>query len=466
MSTVGHLSSYALSNFDQRYDFSKNPEAKWFPAYFKIGHSSHRVEVKDIRHDAYVAFPMCKNGSYFAIDEYLRQFTTVPDPTEEQIKQLFESDFQQSLLRNDKHTKLANILLKKISGEDYPTELDVNFKQFLDALLVLKLGVEASRNNTTFLTAIMLIDLIAARAEFGHQHRAYSWDNAFVSSAGYEWEDYEANNCGGKFPMATFSTGSGNMKERRAAIKDNINVSDIFIDKQRHRVEEREMSLIANWLKYISKTNPAYFENIKSLDELKNSIKNSFSARLHQVYGVQPIVNLPLSLPSNNSGIYSRTAWRKHYEREPYVLYFEHQSIDKNKKLSIRTGKYYHRTDYQCKTLPGFVIKRNTKNIKEMELSTQVFVEKKMRLYMWRENWDYENFSSSIKKLPINQEQKNKYQTLLNAFNQWLLDYLNVDILIQEIAIKKLVCFQLKHIDYWRNENLVPKIIINLSWEK
>lgn len=428
--TAGHLSKYILS----KKSFEKYGEAKWYPSSFAIN-SAQPVKInKGGNGDAIVAFPMCqeRRGDYVSISNYLAGLTAHPLPTEEQIARVFETNWQELPPPNNKHIDVALALLTRMTGNSYPDGFTADQQHFLDSLLVLMLGVETSRNNTTFLTAVMLLDLIASRAAFGRMHRAYSWDNAFVSGPGYSWNDFEQKDCGGKFPMATNCTGTGNLAARRDAIVKDQGVDEIFIDSQRRRVEEREMSLLVNWLEGVKRKDPALFQQCKNEVELQKAVEKVFFDRLNRAYFSQePCLSY---LSANKSGVYAKPGQR-HYKDVPYIFYITTGFCDGNKN-NEKVAAHYHRTDHPCAEMPGFALKGKGKVIKvkeggkeqDREVFSHVTVIKKRRLQIFRESM---GFASTLQKIKDNDQLspaiKEKISNILRVYNDWQLSYFDTE---------------------------------------
>lgn len=408
--TAGHLSAYPTS-IDQKLS------GKWYPATVELVNPSSTVQLKNSRGgEAFVEFPGL-DGSYVAISNKLMKMTKIePDPNE--IEKIISA-----LLRNENfktnnppnHSEIAKVLLNRLGGKAYPADYAPDQKTFFDCLLVLMFGVEGSRNNLTFLTGVMLLDLIASNTNYGRKGHQYNWNNAFVSGPEFHWNDYENKNYGGKFPMATNSTGTGNFTERRNAIQGNS--SSTSHDLQRERVQVREMSIIVHWLQAFSQKESSYFSGELSENALKDKVRKLFERRLRGAYLEEPCLDfLPYHEP--NGGGHSQL--KRHYKDEPFVFYLQHKAKDKSTSID----KHYHRTDYPCKTVPGFALNGKTKTVKalETEITSEIIIKKKVRTKITRKNIQFLELLKNMPAVP-DVRLKGKLVRLFSEYNKWLISY-------------------------------------------
>ncbi|MFY1829269.1 hypothetical protein ACN47A_25350 [Myxococcus fulvus] len=213
---------------------------------------------------------------------------------------------------------------------------DVADGKFLDALVVLMFGVEASRNQATLATSVFLLDLIRAGCTYGRNGtKRFTFANAFHSD--YFWDDglptggkYRGGWYGGKFPMAVHGTGQGNMG-RRYEIVRNANPEDqeaLHSLTQRHAVPQRELALLIHWLE------------ASGAAPTEKSVRELIRLRLNQAFvdGV-----LPLALVGN-----PRPDTGVHPSLDAIVL------ADRVHVLYVPFVKavHYHRSS-ECKTVPG-----------------------------------------------------------------------------------------------------------------
>jgi len=165
--TAGHLSMYPTS-IDKRLE-------KWFPTNVEVFDSEYCINISEVRGDAFVKFPN-SDGSYISISEYLHKMTEIELPPFE-IEKIISCILNNQVIDNNnppKHSDIAKTLLSRLAGGQYPADYILEQKIFFDCLLVLIFGVEGSRNNITFLTGIMLLDLIASNSFYGRKGHQYN----------------------------------------------------------------------------------------------------------------------------------------------------------------------------------------------------------------------------------------------------------------------------------------------------
>lgn len=351
LDSIGHLCKFKTGH-------DKQGEC-WLPIDIEVGKS-----VVSISEDSTVSFPN-NQGSYEDITKTIRQ-----------------------MLKKYKYSasKLARILLKKLSGKDYPDEIEENHKVFLNSLLVLMFGVEPSRNNTTLLTSLLLLDLIRAKQRYGSRNEIFDWRCAFVSRHGYHWDDWEHKPYGGKYPMAQSSTGKGNLGAgvqgkkgvllygRRDFIEKNSSeeILSQLLDEypQRHAVPRREISLVIHWLDSLSKENQDLLKEAQNEDALLDQIKRLVVKRLKCGYLRDEQPNF-LKTPAPKKMVPLKMQSKK-IEKSRAVL--EHSKDDGTASRSYS----FHRIDVACKLIPGWVANGETKKLPKTEKLPETIIQGKL----------------------------------------------------------------------------------------
>jgi len=134
--------------------------------------------------------------------------------------------------------------------------------QFLLALITLIFGVEASRIDTVFLHAIMLLDLIS----IGQLSIKDAFDSGYFWDMQFRSEEGGYVRYGGIFPGATHHTGPGNIRARKVitSTKDtteaqywNANIQNM---PKRHAVLNRELIIYTTWLNTVFPPGSSCFE--------------------------------------------------------------------------------------------------------------------------------------------------------------------------------------------------------------
>lgn len=228
---------------------------------------------------------------------------------------------------------------------------------FLDAMVALLFGLEASRNRATYATTLMLLDLVRHGKMYGSRgNKPFTLSGAFNSSHGYNWDDGEfagrtpelwegfdgtdstqpvsGHLYGGKHPMAVHGTGEGNLKARYAMTSDPSNAThgqEFKTLNQKHAVPRREASLLIHWLE--SNVHPSGSSVVNN-----EWVKSRIKARLAVGYErPNPLWDLPNS-PRTDTGTKTRLTFGG-------SIYF----VGRNGKV---IGKHYH-ADPRCKLIPG-----------------------------------------------------------------------------------------------------------------
>jgi len=211
---------------------------------------------------------------------------------------------------------------------------------FLNAMVALLFGLEASRNKATLATTLMLLDLVRCGKMYGSKgNKPFTLSGAFNSSHGYTWDDGEYGGgslYGGKHPMAVHGTGSGNLGARYAMTSDpsDVALQTEFTElNQKHAVPRREASLLIHWLEsMIPPGSTATFD--------KTWVRSKIKWRLNLGYlekGAALLAVLP-GKPRKNGGPKVRLTYEG-------VVYFV-------KKNGYVVGSSYH-ADAKCKLIPG-----------------------------------------------------------------------------------------------------------------
>lgn len=378
-----------LANFSTSHDVEAFGIQRWFPGEFKIGLEANPPVIK-VSGKGVVEFKYCGND-YEAITGFLLN--------------LIHRNAQLT------HAKLAEMLINRIQGTPYPSVYLLTMKQkyVLDALLLLMLGVEGSRNNDTLLTALFLLDLIRDMQSYGDKSTRFDWCNAFVSAHGYRWDDYENKNYGGKFPMAQSSTGSGNLgkgvwdakntfhpgrshlisgkKEHAENTENDFVYSEeaamCIIEKynQKHAVPRREMSLLIHWLQAYSYCSNLL--NCETEDDLKTVIKCLFIEKMtdaflpRRVPSVLHLLNDYYNSPQNLIGLVQYRKMLKQLarveakeKRDSFAcpvnrnhFYLTHYRYDSSNTTSASFHGKHHRGVKACKLIPDFALFGKTKRL-------------------------------------------------------------------------------------------------------
>jgi hypothetical protein len=353
---LGHLYQY-ISWYDKSGEY-------WLPCSIKIGNDIEEADI-NLNKDSIVIFPENKH-SYEAISsntlEICRKYSLT-------------------------HAALAEILLSRLNVSPYPAEFKKDDKKFLDALIILMFGVECSRNNTTLLTSLMLLDLIATKNVYGSRYVPFDWHSAFVSRYNYHWDDWEKKNYGGKYPMSQQSTGKGNLgqgdKNNPGVLKhgrghifqknvayelDELQPPDekvyqysvsflmgLFAEyPQRHSVPRREMSLAIYWLNTLNDKVSERLKQAKDQKELEAAIQQVFFERLSVAYTAMrpefflktPLQETIIPLPLHSV---KDIDWA--------VVQLCHFSKKDNKSSYTQAANtnVFHLIDVHCKLIPGWV---------------------------------------------------------------------------------------------------------------
>lgn len=169
---------------------------------------------------------------YFPKDLLKRLTGTEPVKTDLSCKEIATTTTARLTAKNYTDAQYATWQLDHLKGDTGPkAKTD---QQWLDCLNTWIFGVEASRNNATFVTGVMTLELIATGQ--------MSYKDAFAE-----------NKYGGRFPMAVIDSGPGNMTARRKLIEHAQHGNPVGMKTDRRHpqwlaVPLKEAALIKNWL--------------------------------------------------------------------------------------------------------------------------------------------------------------------------------------------------------------------------
>ena len=338
-------------------------KGKLFPRVFSIGPEQHQIHIKKRGEDAYVQFPGM-GGSYQAIALFIQAMANKNERslTLDEIIKILSFPLQghnvDDIIKssiNYQHATIATLLLNRIKLAPYPETFSEKEKKFFDSLLLLMLGVESSRVNTTYLTTILLLDLIAHHSTFGRSHRAYNWNNAFTSGPGYQWDDFENYDYGGKFPMAVRSTGAGNFRFRATMLQyhdEAVALEQIIADPQTHQIPKKEISILIHWLHALDEPHKTNLATSKTLHELKTKISILLADRFEAAYELTE--NAQPTLIKNTLGFANKAQLADKEQDITGIHYY--LKINNITRLVSKDGENYHRTDIGCKLVnPKFI---------------------------------------------------------------------------------------------------------------
>lgn len=327
---------------------------KLFPGVLVVGDAGS-TQVQIDRNEI-VKFPDCR-GDYVNITKRLNPLVNRIPPESKLI-----SEWQQALfagnseaadeikqnLYNRHHAFLAKVLLKRLQGKHYPDSYSGDNKKFLDTLLVLMFGVEASRVNATYLTGVMLLDLIANNARFGRLSRLYTWNNAFTSGPGYRWQDDQPRDYGGKFPLAVNSTGRGNFSDRAAMLQgpnEQQALDAILSDPQKHQVPRKEISIILHWLQILTPPEVKLLQTAVNQRIFTKKLKLLFKRRLEKAYNLSA-TNTQFSKRLEYGIWHQQPKLETQRRQQPMQYYLNVNVLGRPQKPT-----YYHRCDVPCKLI-------------------------------------------------------------------------------------------------------------------
>ncbi|MBX9585965.1 MAG: hypothetical protein K2X50_01785 [Gammaproteobacteria bacterium] len=361
--TAGRLATYVSGEIASvpSCSFLRNDQSKLY-GDFTIGvNGQHQTRVETKKE--HVSIKHAASGRYPDIAKYINGFLEL-----QAIKVSTEKLYQAmcsivySTVRSPEfpldqaHASLARVLKDRLRGNDYPREMSGIFKEFLDSLLLLMFGMEGSRINTTFLTGSMLLDLIENHCTFGRLNRVFSWQNMFTSGPGYHWNDFEQRDLGGKFPLASNSTGPDNFKHRTAILgcseaDEPRKLKEIIEDYQHYRALKKEIHITLHWLYNLSMDDRLDLARSNNLLELRAKLKDVFKRRLVSAFNLQPNVSIPRLI--TNSELCIRQYELQQQSQQLTGLKHYYLVVTNITTLEKKSDKYYHRIDIPCKLLPA-----------------------------------------------------------------------------------------------------------------
>jgi len=202
---------------------SKDMVSATFVETISIRNKSLTLQLKKTGHTERLYFP----------NELLKTITgQTPSKTDLSCKEIVATTDKRISALKTTDKKYAKWQLARLRGESGPDK--TTDRQWLDCVNTWIFGVEASRNNATFVTGVMTLELIAAGK--------MTYDQAFSE-----------NDYGGQFPMATILSGSGNMTARRKLIEHAENGKAVGMKTDRMHpqwlaISLKEAILIKQWL--------------------------------------------------------------------------------------------------------------------------------------------------------------------------------------------------------------------------
>jgi hypothetical protein len=199
------------------------------------------------------------------------------------------TDITKEILRIQQEDKLSdteinNLLKDRIQLKPYPDKYKKH-AYFFDALLVLLLVVEPSRHYPAAFYICMLFDLM----DYTLKVPGWSWKNAFQSVKKYRYDDFENLDTGGKYPLATHSTGSGNITDFANLLKNTESeekrMASVLSQPQHHAILTKGMTLIVHWLTLLQDSDAWDFLILaKDENELKVKLGKIFCRHIIDFY--------------------------------------------------------------------------------------------------------------------------------------------------------------------------------------
>lgn len=370
---AGRLATFVSGEIaDQKdCDFVKQASSKLY-GNITVGCAPQQTVVAT--RQEHVEIPHSENGSYVAIAHYINKFL---DQFTEQVSAqetyrtlcsvLKNSPEAPEQKRNNAHADLATVLLARLSLHTYPEHFTSENTAFFDSLLVLLFGMEASRINSSYLTGVMMLDLIANQVTFGRFQRTFSWQNMFTSGPGYQWNDFEQKDYGGKYPLASNSTGPENFSHRTNVVNapelHELNALQAIMDGEQHyQVCKKEIKVVLAWLNNLNVQARNTLSSATTEDEFIGQLKTLFKQRIRDVFVRRPTIPTPI-LQSNHEGLLRQYELRSRDQqltaRNHYYLKITNQSSDR-----VVWDQYYHRVDTPCKMTASDFVMGDSKTIK------------------------------------------------------------------------------------------------------
>lgn len=199
-------------------------------------------------------------------EKFLRKlWGDVPSKTDYSCKEIFTitDSLRGFAILDDK--ALATIQLDRLKGIDTNSQTDTRIGPWIDYVNVWLFGVEASRINTTFVTGVMVLELIQAGK--------MSYKEALSDNPEF----------GGQLPPATLKSGSNNFKARRRLL-EHAEVKPIGLSEDRQNpqwlaITLKEALVIKNWLKLkriISRDFPIEIQRNQIAHAIEGLIQNTY----------------------------------------------------------------------------------------------------------------------------------------------------------------------------------------------
>lgn len=265
---------------------------------------------------------------------------------------------------------IAADLLLKMKGQATATDYGANANAFMEAMVALMFGVEASRFPSAFMSSLMLLDLVRTKKCYGRDGtKRFALATAFDSGKSFDF------NClyGGKFPCAVHEPGKGNASNRRVLGELGNQANDATVRngnfargegvgmllELNHRfiVPRREVTLLVHWLE--ARIGAAAIPYVR-----KATLQTVLETRIDQACGNDPAPPLPYA-PRKDSGMHSADVpGQRTPVRQGTTVYYQTYDQPAKKVTDRRTGvvnfvaqapkigKYYHAQN-QCKLLGG-----------------------------------------------------------------------------------------------------------------
>lgn len=379
---IGHFADqYSRSSLDVG-------KATLYPCQIIVGPENNQRAIK-ITNSGVVQFQM-PNGraiggdSYPDIARYLKSILDTPDnqikPTD--IVYLLQGNLDRELLQN--HRELAEVLLRRIVGDAYPkNQYTEEQEYFFDALLVLMLLVEGSRNNSTLVSFVLLMDCIINHVAVNGEVKAYDFINSFFSDS--EWDgpfvlpNYGQSQVrkfdrGGLFPMVSHASGVGNFSERKTAIEGKyskfynsphaVNLDYFEKRPQKHHILLQETQLFVDWLLWFA--NDELQKAIIHPDQLEEIVQRVIKTRIQQVFQGQfgqVIRYKPYDQFAPDSG-----SACGHIDKTVRGVLFLQHTVE-NEKQPKKTGQltYFHKLTRPCRSVPEYVVNKEAKALKKLK---------------------------------------------------------------------------------------------------
>ena len=180
--------------------------------------------------------------------------------------------------------------------------------------------IEGSRNNVSFLTCLLSLDLVAIGAEFGSKGKRFTMERLFRSL--HHWDcgnplDSYQHDYGGKYPMGQQGTGRGSLSGRacvakkflipgivpkRASIEKMVNKNmlakkfgeceqlayNLYAQPKRQAIPRREISMLVHWLDNLSDIHTQYLFESKNEVEVLERIVKLLRKRMIDGYNLTP----------------------------------------------------------------------------------------------------------------------------------------------------------------------------------